>query len=62
MIKPGGIFLKTVYSIYIRDECVYANLPEEMFQVTWAQLTGMVGLMKTEYTESDLTYKCKVIG
>jgi len=54
--------LKTVYSIYIRDECVYANLPEEMFQVTWAQLTGMVGLMKTEYTESDLTYKCKVIG
>jgi hypothetical protein len=58
----GGIFLKKVYSIYIKDECVYANLPEKMFQDTWGQLTGMVGIMKTEYTESDLTYKCKVIG
>ena len=41
---------------------MYANLPEKMFQDTWGQLTGMVGIMKTEYTESDLTYKCKVIG
>ena len=54
--------MKTVYSIYIKDECVYDNLPEETFQTTWSQLNGMVGLMKTEYTESDLTYKCKVIG
>ena len=61
MIKPGGIFLKTVYSIYIKDERVYANLPEEMFQKIWGQLNGMVGLMKTEYTENDLTYKSKVI-
>mgnify|MGYP005718093333 FL=1 len=55
------MFLKTVYSIYIKDERVYANLPEEMFQTIWGQLNGMVGLMKTEYTENDLTYKSKVI-
>ena len=53
--------MEMIYSIYIKDECVYANLPEEMFQTTWSQLNGMVGLMKTEYTESDLTYRCKVI-
>lgn len=55
------MFLKKVYSIYIKDERVYANLPEEMFQTIWGQLNAMVGLMKTEYTESDLTYKSKVI-
>jgi len=61
VIKPGGIFLEIIYSIYIKNECVYDNLPEEKFQTTWSQLNGMVGLMKTEYTENDLTYRCKVI-
>ena len=54
--KQGGN-LEKVYNIYIKDECVYHNLPEEVFQTTWEQLNGMVGLMKTEYNENDLSYR-----
>ncbi len=46
-----------VYNIYIRGECVYHNLPEREFKSTWKQLNGMVGLMKTEYSEKDLSYR-----
>tara|TARA_R100001463_G_scaffold7427_2_gene23358 strand:+ start:1089 stop:1286 length:198 start_codon:yes stop_codon:yes gene_type:complete len=56
MKKIGGN-LEKVYNIYIKDECVYHNLPEEVFQTTWEQLNGMVGLMKTEYNENDLSYR-----
>ena len=54
--KRGGN-LEKIYNIYIKDECVYHNLPEEVFQTTWEQLNGMVGLMKTEYDENDLSYR-----
>ena len=56
MKKIGGN-LEKVYNIYIKDECVYHNLPEEVFQTTWDQLNGMVGLMKTEYNANDLSYR-----
>ena len=56
MKKIGGN-LEKVYNIYIKEECVYHNLPEEVFQTTWEQLNGMVGLMKTEYDENDLSYR-----
>ena len=29
----------------------------EVFKTTWEQLNGMVGLMKTEYDEKDLSYR-----
>ena len=54
--KSGGN-LEKVYNIYIKDECVYHNLPERVFRTTWEQLNGMVGLMKTEYNENDLSYR-----
>ena len=56
MKKIGGN-LEKVYNIYIKDECVYHNLPERVFRTTWEQLNGMVGLMKTEYNENDLSYR-----
>jgi len=56
MKKIGGN-LEKIYNIYIKDECVYHNLPEEVFQTTWEQFNGMVGLMKTEYNENDLSYR-----
>ena len=46
-----------MYNIYIRGECVYHNLPEKEFKSTGDQLNGMVGLMKTEYNEKDLSYR-----
>ncbi len=46
-----------IYNIYAKNECLYSSLNEEQFQTTWKSLIGMVGLMKTDYMESDLSYE-----
>ena len=49
----------TVYHIYAKDRCLYNTLTEDEFQIKWAELKAMVGLMKTDYTEDDLNFvKC----
>ena len=58
---------ETSYHIYAQDRCLYANLGEEEFEETWEMLKVMVGLLKTDYTEQDLSYiklgpKCGVGG
>ena len=50
-----------VYHIYAKEECLYNNLSEKQFNQTWECLKGMVGLMKTDYEEADLSYEvCEV--
>ena len=50
---------ETIYHIYAKDVCLYHSLKEKEFEVKWAELKAMVGLMKTDYTESDLAFvKC----
>ena len=50
---------ETIYHIYAKDICLYNCLKEEEFEVKWAELKAMVGLMKTDYKEEDLAYvKC----
>ena len=45
------------YHIYLRDKCVVSCISEEGFNETWTTLKAMVGLMKTEYDEDDLSYE-----
>ena len=47
---------ETIYHIYAKDVCLYNCLKEEDFEVKWAELKAMVGLMKTDYTVDDLSY------
>ena len=47
---------ETTYHIYAQDRCLYANLPQDEFEETWEMLKVMVGILKTEYSESDLSY------
>ena len=44
------------YHIYAKDRCLYHCLPEGEFKEKWEMLHHMVGLMKTDYSESDLSY------
>ena len=48
---------ETIYNIYARDNCLYNSLNEEEFNMRWKELNAMVGLMKTDYTEEDLSYE-----
>ena len=50
---------ETIYHIYAKNNCIYPCLREEEFKVKWAELKGMVGLMKTDYIEDALSFvKC----
>ena len=48
---------ETTYHIYAQDRCLYANLKQEEFDETWEMLKVMVGLLKTDYKEEDLTFE-----
>ena len=59
--------MDTTYNIYAKDKFLYCNLNEEDFEEKWQLLNVMVGLLKTDYTEQDLSYiklgpKCGVGG
>ncbi len=44
------------YHIYAKDNCLYHSLKENEFKEKWKEIKAMVGLMKTDYTEEDLSY------
>jgi len=45
------------FHIYAKDKCLFYNIKEDDFEVTWRTLNGMVGLMKTDYKVEDLSYE-----
>ena len=48
-----------VYHIYAKDVCLYNCLSEDQFNQKWKEVKAIVGLIKTDYTEEDITYiKC----
>jgi hypothetical protein len=46
-----------VYQIYAKNKCIMDLIPEEEFETTWKTMNAMVGIMKTDYNNSDLSYK-----
>lgn len=46
-----------IYHIYAKDTVLYSNLNEQQFATTWKDLNLMVGLLKTDYSETDLSYE-----
>ncbi len=44
----------------MKDRCIYHNLKQDEFEETWELLNVMVGLLKTDYTESDLSFGFRV--
>ena len=47
----------TTYHIYGKDKVLYCNLPEEEFEEKWEMLNIMVGILKTDYSQSDLSFE-----
>tara|TARA_B100000287_G_scaffold376324_1_gene377396 strand:+ start:369 stop:596 length:228 start_codon:yes stop_codon:yes gene_type:complete len=47
---------ENTYHIYAKDRVLYHNLNEEDFEEKWELLNVMVGLLKTDYSEEDLSY------
>ena len=57
MVDPDLIKNDVVYHIYVKDACLYNCLSESEFEKKWVELKAMVGLMKTDYTEEDLSFE-----
>lgn len=49
--------MEKIYHIYAKDKCLYHSLKEEEFQITWKSLNNIVGIIRTEYNEDDLSYE-----
>jgi hypothetical protein len=45
-----------IYHIYAKNNCLYHNLEKKDFEEKWQLLNVMVGLLKTDYSEGDLSY------
>jgi hypothetical protein len=45
-----------LFHIYAKDKCLFHNIKEEDFSVTWNTIKGIVGLMQTDYNLEDLSY------
>ena len=46
-----------VFHIYAKNKVLFHNISEEEFPTMWDTITGMVGLMKTDYNIEDLSYE-----
>lgn len=44
------------YHIYAKDRCLYHCLKENEFKEKWEEINVLVGLIKTDYVEDDLSY------
>ena len=50
-------FPRKFYHIYLKDRCVYNNLTKSDFEARYNEMKAMVGLMKTDYEEEDLSFE-----
>ena len=46
-----------IYHIYARDNVIISSVKEEDFDMMWNTVKGIVGLMKTDYKEDELSYE-----
>ena len=53
--------MNKIYHIYAKDRCLYHSLNEEDFKSIWNGLNKIVGIMKTDYNEYDLSYEELII-
>jgi hypothetical protein len=54
--------VEKIYHIYAKDRCLFHSIKEEEFQTTWNTIKNMVGIMKTDYNESDLSYEELIVN
>ena len=48
--------MHSTYHIYAKETVLYCNISEKDFEEKWELLQVMVGLLKTEYSTSVLSY------
>ena len=49
--------MEKVYHIYAKDKCLMHSVKEEEFPTVWNTLNNLVGIMKTDYEQGDLSYE-----
>lgn len=54
--------MEKIYHIYAKEKCLFHSVSEDEFPVIWETLNNMVGIMKTEYEATDLTYEELVVN
>ena len=51
-----------IYHIYAKDKCLFHSVNEDEFETIWKTLHNMVGVMKTDYSQSDLSFEELIVN
>ena len=56
-ISQKKMNISKVFHIYLKDRCISHSLTERQFRSNWELLNNLVGIMKTDYKATDLSYE-----
>ena len=49
--------MQKIYHIYAKNKCIMHSVREEDFNVAWETLNRMINIIKTDYSQNDLSYE-----
>jgi hypothetical protein len=49
--------MQKIYHIYAKNKCIMHSVSEEDFNVAWETLNRMINIIKTDYSQNDLSYE-----
>ena len=54
--------MEKIYHIYAKNKCIVHSIKEEEFDGIWSTVKNLVGILNSEYNESDLSYEELIIN
>lgn len=49
--------MQKIYHIYVKNKCIMHSIKEEEFNIAWETLNRMINIIKTDYSQNDLSYE-----
>ena len=54
--------MEKIYHIYAKNKCIVHSIKEEEFNLTWKTVKNLVGILNSDYNESDLSYEELIVN
>lgn len=45
------------YSIYVKNKCLFSQISEDEFEMTWKTLNNLISVLDTDYKKEDLFFE-----
>jgi hypothetical protein len=54
--------MEKIYHIYAKNNCLVHSIKEEEFDSIWSTVKNLVGILNSNYIESDLSYEELIVN